>query len=64
MKAKDLRKTLEGLEISQRAAAKYIGINERTMRRYIAGDLEIPRAIELAVKWLELYVSNGNEISA
>jgi len=64
VKAKDLRKTLEGLEISQRAAAKYIGINERTMRRYIAGDLEIPRAIELAVKWLELYVSNGNEISA
>jgi plasmid maintenance system antidote protein VapI len=64
VKGKDLRKILEGLEISQRAAAKYIGINERTMRRYIAGDLEIPRAIELAVKWLELYVSNGNEISA
>jgi plasmid maintenance system antidote protein VapI len=64
VKGKDLRKILERLEISQRAAAKYIGINERTMRRYIAGDLEIPRAIELAVKWLELYVSNGNEISA
>jgi hypothetical protein len=35
--------------ISQRAAARYLEINERTMRKYIAGDAEIPKLVELAI---------------
>jgi hypothetical protein len=49
MKGKELQTLLDRAEISQRRAAKELGINERTMRRYVADDAEIPRAIDLAI---------------
>jgi hypothetical protein len=52
MKPKELRKILETNEVSQRRAAFLININERTMRKYIAGDLEIPKVVEFAIKWV------------
>lgn len=47
-----LIETLEKTHLSQRAAARELGIDERTMRRYIAGDAEVPRAVALAVQRL------------
>ena len=44
-----LRKLLERAGLSQRGAAKALEINERTMRKYVAGDAPIPRVVELAV---------------
>jgi hypothetical protein len=42
MTPKQLRAALARLGLSQRAAARLLDINERTMRKYIAGDLVIP----------------------
>lgn len=44
-----LRKVLAGAGLSQRGAARRLGIDERTMRRYCAGDLPVPRVVELAL---------------
>jgi len=47
-----LGQALDGLGLARIPAAEALGINPRTLRRYIAGDLEIPLAIELAVDGL------------
>lgn len=49
MNAEQLQKLLARHGVSQRAAAKGLGINERTMRKYCAGDLAIPKIVEMAV---------------
>jgi plasmid maintenance system antidote protein VapI len=46
-----LQKLLDRAGLSQRGAAKALGINERTMRKYVAGDAEIPRTVEYAIQW-------------
>lgn len=52
MTADELRAALVAAGISQCGAARELGINERTMRRYIAGDDPIPKAIGHAVRWI------------
>lgn len=47
-----LQKLLDRAGLSQRGAAKALGINERTMRKYVAGDAEIPKVVELAIRCL------------
>lgn len=47
-----LQKLLDSAGLSQRGAAKEIGLGERQMRRYIAGDAEVPKYIEYALRWL------------
>lgn len=47
-----LKKLLEKGGLSQRYAAKLLGINERTMRYYVSGDLEVPKVVELALRCL------------
>ncbi len=47
-----LQKLLDRAGLSQRGAAKAIGINERTMRKYIAGEHHIPLVIEFALRWV------------
>ena len=47
-----LQRLLDSAELSQRRAAKEIGINERTMRKYIAGESKIPKTVELALCWI------------
>ena len=49
--ATQLRKLLEHAGLSQRGAARELDFNERTMRRYCAGE-PIPRVVELACKYL------------
>jgi hypothetical protein len=50
--AKQLQKLLDSAGLSQRGAARDLDIDERTMRRYVAGDVPIPRTVEYAVRWL------------
>jgi hypothetical protein len=57
MTGKQLQRLLEDAGLSQRGAAKAIGISERQMRRYIAGDAVVPKFIEYALRWL-VHVSN------
>jgi DNA transposition AAA+ family ATPase len=53
-----LRKLLEKAGLSQSGAAREIDIGDRTMRRYIAGDLPIPKVVELAL----LYVISRKDV--
>ena len=52
MTGNQLQRLLDRAGLSQRGAAKALGINERTMRKYVAGDQVIPKAIEIAVRCL------------
>jgi plasmid maintenance system antidote protein VapI len=47
-----LQKLLDSAGLSQRGAAKAIEINERTMRKYIAGEAAIPKTVEYALRWV------------
>lgn len=58
MTAKRLREILKRTGITQRAAAKRIGISERQMRRYVAGTAKIPVVIDICINsmvigWME-----------
>ena len=52
MTGSQLQKLLDSAGLSQRGAAKEIGINERTMRKYVAGESEIPKTVEYALRWV------------
>jgi hypothetical protein len=49
---KQLRKTLENAGLSQSKAARLIGITDRSMRRYLAGDVGIPLAVKYALQYV------------
>jgi len=53
-----LRHHLEAAGLSQRAGARALEIDERTMRRYCAGDLEIPMLVMFAASKLPLIDRN------
>jgi transcriptional regulator with XRE-family HTH domain len=47
-----LRRFLEEQELTQIAFAMALEIDPRTVRRYVSGESEIPRVIELACRGL------------
>ena len=47
-----LRRLLKANDLKQTVAAREIGIDPRTMRRYVAGDLPVPKVVEYALQWL------------
>jgi hypothetical protein len=54
-----LRRLLEAHELPQTVAARQLGIDPRTMRRYIAGDLPVPLVVEYALQWMLLKRKGG-----
>jgi plasmid maintenance system antidote protein VapI len=52
MTGPQLQKLLDSAGLSQRGAAKEIEINERTMRKYVAGEAKIPKTVEFALRWI------------
>jgi transcriptional regulator with XRE-family HTH domain len=52
--AKALRKYLEAHQLSQRELAELLDVAERTVRRWIAGSIPVPRAIDYALRYLAL----------
>jgi transcriptional regulator with XRE-family HTH domain len=52
MTAGQLQRLLDSAGLSQRGAAKEIGINERTIRKYVSGESKIPKTVELALCWV------------
>lgn len=52
MTALQLQRMLDSAGLSQRGAAKEIGISERQMRRYVAGEAPVPKVVEYALRWL------------
>lgn len=59
MTGKQLQRLLDAAGLSQRGAAKAIGISERQMRRYVAGDAAVPKFIEFALRWVEHAQTTG-----
>lgn len=47
-----LRAMLERSGLSQRGAARQLGMAERTMRYYVAGEQPVPRSVMLAIESL------------
>jgi predicted transcriptional regulator len=45
-----LQRLLDAANLSQSEAARELGINPRSMRRYLVGEIEIPRMAEVAIK--------------
>jgi DNA-binding transcriptional regulator YiaG len=52
MTALQLQRLLDRAELSQRAAAKALEMNERSMRRYCSGEQPVPKTVELALLYL------------
>lgn len=42
-------RSIEALGLSSRAAAKELDIDERTVRRYVSGDLPVTKVVQLAL---------------
>ena len=54
-----LRSLVEGAGLSQRAAARAVGINERTMRYYLSGDNPCPYSVQFALESLQKRHNQG-----
>jgi len=50
MTSRQLRVLLAELDMNQREAARQIGIHDRTMRRYCAGQRAIPKPVVIAIQ--------------
>jgi predicted transcriptional regulator len=56
-----LTKALERSGRTVRGAAQEMGIHERTLHRYLAGEAEIPKLVELVARcWLDHAHRSGN----
>jgi hypothetical protein len=50
MTSTQLKRLLNAAELSQAEAARQLDLDPRSMRRYIAGDVEIPRVVGIAIQ--------------
>ena len=48
----DLRAALAALELTQGGFARLVRVDARTVRRWVAGDREIPGPVIAIVEWL------------
>jgi transcriptional regulator with XRE-family HTH domain len=62
MNGKQLQRLLDAAGLSQRGAARRLGIDERTMRRYIADELPVPRSVQIALERLRGGVVGVDEL--
>ena len=61
MTAEEYRESIKKLHLSQVGAAKFLGVHQRTSRRWALGEAEIPKAVELV---LSLMVKQNLSIQA
>jgi predicted transcriptional regulator len=52
MTPRELKRSLARAGLSQAKAARLIGLTVRSMSRYIAGDVPIPRTVEYALRYV------------
>jgi plasmid maintenance system antidote protein VapI len=50
MTALQLRRLLRRLDLTQVEAARRLGVDPRTMRRWVAGDSRIPEAVAIVLR--------------
>lgn len=58
-----IRKQLEGLGLSQREAARQLGIDDRSMRYYCSGKAPVPHTVFLALSQLEAIRKNDQSLA-
>lgn len=61
MTAAELRKLLDAHGMTNRGTARELGINERTMRLYVAGERKIPGPVAIAVRCLAEHGQKGGK---
>lgn len=54
MTPNQLQKLLDSAGLTQMGAAKELGVSPRHMRRYIAGEYDVPRMLIYALRWMIL----------
>lgn len=59
LQSEELRRLLKALDLSQRAAAKELGVSERTMRYWCAGE-EFPPMVLMALKYMLLQQAHAD----
>lgn len=47
MKPAEFTNTIKHLGLSQVGAAAFLCVNDRTVRRWVSGDMPVPRVVEL-----------------
>jgi DNA-binding transcriptional regulator YiaG len=52
MTPKQFRHAINRLDLSQVKAAKFLGVDPRTVRKWVAGDSRIPHSVELLLTLL------------
>jgi hypothetical protein len=57
----ELQELLQQMDESQVGMARKLRISDRNMRRYISGQLPIPKVVEMAVRCLAEHPQNGRE---
>jgi hypothetical protein len=57
MTGAQLQRLLDKMGESQVGMAKRLGISDRNMRRYVAGELPVPRVVEIAVRCMAEHMS-------
>jgi DNA-binding transcriptional regulator YiaG len=50
MTPKQYAEAIDRLGLSQRSAGKFLGVDERTSRKWIAGDARIPESVALLLR--------------
>lgn len=59
MTARQLKRLLARIGQTQVGMAHRLGISSRNMRRYVAGELPVPRVVEIAVRCLAEHSDQG-----
>lgn len=57
MTAAQLQRLLDKMGETQVGMAKRLGISDRNMRRYVSGELPVPRVVELAIRCMADHMS-------
>jgi DNA-binding transcriptional regulator YiaG len=60
MTADEFRAALEGLGLSQVAAAQALEVDARTVRRWALGEREVPGPVRVALRLMRLLPASGS----
>ena len=63
MTPKQYAEAIERLGLSQRSAAKFLGVNERQSRRWIAGEARIPESVAKLLRLMVRLKVRPEEVS-
>ena len=63
MTPKQYAAAIEKLGLSQRGAGKFLGVDERTSRKWVAGDARIPQAVGMLLRLMVKLKLNPSDLS-